>query len=594
MKEFIITWCIENITYSWHKTGEKIISPKFVASPIQNSSWVLHLYPRGESLGDYLSLYLQRGEDEGPSDLAIYFEFSFITAAGNPYAIKKFFWHFLKGEALGHQRVMGRHDVFFERKDLYLPQDILTLRCRIWTGKGTQKECGRSFGRTRLDIERISSRVNIGPEKHIGPRRFSNGELIRIRSKLQNEEFMIIQSFYLEQNVLIKIIPCKVDLLEFSTCKLSLVDKRDKSVLNKRVGVWLGPPRQEIWRMPFQKEGDTSEDVDSTASNIELVSEFVYSTGQEAKMLEKDFPYSPRLSELVSKYINSCSENLSDCPKISQDLWNLYTERVLCDLELKTKTSSFFVHKFVLCARSPVFLAMLSHDMKDKINKCIEIEDIVDDVLKTFLFFLYTDTFEDLEWERVIGLYYAADKYYVERLKIMCSSFLLKNIDVDNVCELLLLADKHHDIYFKRRVEDFILQNDERIFSSSIWKQFACEHSLLSAATMLLIYDKQIEIYFYAQRQPNLTILSCSSQRNLSTSSMTPNDVSFIPERNKSSSKIMDRNQQFRIRGIRVNPIPIHESDSADSSRIRFRGFVPFSGFVLFARNLLEISGIGI
>ncbi|GBM94227.1 hypothetical protein AVEN_154441-1 [Araneus ventricosus] len=26
-------------------------------------------------------------------------------------------------------------------------------------------------------------------------------------------------------------------------------------------------------------------------------------------------------------------------------------------------------------------------------------------------------------------------------------------------------------------------------------------------------------------------------------------------------------------RKIRVNPIPIHESDSADSSRIRFRGF---------------------
>ncbi|GBO30834.1 Speckle-type POZ protein [Araneus ventricosus] len=309
---------------------------------------------------------------------------------------------------------------------------------------------------------------------------------------------MTIQSFYSERKVFIKIIPYKVDRLKFSTCKLSLVDKRDKSVLSKRVIAWLGPPRREMWRMPFQKERDTSEDVDSTESNIELVSEFVYSTGQETKMLEKDFPYSPRLSELVSKYINSCitSENLSDCPKLSESLWNLYTERVLCDLEIKTKTSSFFVHKIVLCARSPVFLAMLSHDMKEKTNKCVEIEDIVDDVLKTFLFFLYTDAVEDLEWEGVVGLYYAADKYHVERLKILCSSFLLKNIDVDNVCELLLLADKHHDINFKRRVEDFILQNDERIFSSSIWKQFVCEYSLLSAATMLLIYDKEIGNFF--------------------------------------------------------------------------------------------------
>ncbi|GBM04639.1 hypothetical protein AVEN_75593-1 [Araneus ventricosus] len=41
-----------------------------------------------------------------------------------------------------------------------------------------------------------------------------------------------------------------------------------------------------------------------------------------------------------------------------------------------------------------------------------------------------------------------------------------------------------------------------------------------------------------------------------------------------SESVILNRNQQFRIRGIRVNPIPIHESDSADSSRIRFRVFI--------------------
>ncbi|GBO30833.1 hypothetical protein AVEN_164877-1 [Araneus ventricosus] len=153
MKEFIITWCIENITYSWHKTGEKIVSPTFVAGPIQNSSWVIHLYPRGESLGDYLSLYLQRGEDEGPSDLAIDFEFAFITAAGNPYAITEFCRYFAKGAAFRHERFMGRHEVFFERKDLYLPQDILTLRCRIRTGKGILEESRKSFGRTRLDIE---------------------------------------------------------------------------------------------------------------------------------------------------------------------------------------------------------------------------------------------------------------------------------------------------------------------------------------------------------------------------------------------------------------------------------------------------------
>ncbi|GBL88005.1 hypothetical protein AVEN_133677-1 [Araneus ventricosus] len=84
--------------------------------------------------------------------------------------------------------------------------------------------------------------------------------------------------------------------------------------------------------------------------------------------------------------------------------------------------------------------------------------------------------------------------------------------------------------------------------------------------------------------QPNLCI-SCSTRRNLSAS-MTPNDISFIPEGIESSSKIMypnqrfrivimmPRNQQIRFRGF-INPNPRihrsdprihHDSDSVDSS----------------------------
>ncbi|GBL74106.1 hypothetical protein AVEN_231005-1 [Araneus ventricosus] len=77
----------------------------------------------------------------------------------------------------------------------------------------------------------------------------------------------------------------------------------------------------------------------------------------------------------------------------------------------------------------------------------------------------------------------------------------------------------------------------------SFTSQAISKESLVKPTILLVPSLTTSEIYLYAQRQPNLTILSCSSQRNLSASSMTPNDVSFIPERNKSSSKIMDPNQ---------------------------------------------------
>jgi speckle-type POZ protein len=38
----------------------------------------------------------------------------------------------------------------------------------------------------------------------------------------------------------------------------------------------------------------------------------------------------------------------------------------------------------------------------------------------------------------------AADRYAIERLKIICQSIIGKNLDVDNVSTTLALADQHH------------------------------------------------------------------------------------------------------------------------------------------------------
>ncbi|GBN47807.1 Speckle-type POZ protein [Araneus ventricosus] len=490
MKEFIFTWSIENISFSWHNSEEKIISPSFTAGPIQNSAWTLWLRPRGNLIGDYLSVFLHREEDNGPEILSVNFELSCVSADKSllhSHVFPESDKAFKKNSGFGHPRFMRRNEVFFQRKDLYLPRDVLTLRCRIWQNESNVDESGESFGFTRLDIERVLTVENINPQ-------ILKENTVCIDLKCQNKTLMSISTLHYGDTIGVEINPTNVENIKFSVLKLSFMEKINKKLLSEHLFSWMGEPLPEFWRLPVPCELLDNGNEDSVENNVELVSEFVYSTGQ-IQMFVNACPHSSRFSELVSKYINSCipSGNLSDAPRITQDLWNLYVDHVFCDVELKTQTTSFFVHKIVLCARSPVFLAMFTDDLKEKRNRCIEIEDIMDDILEKFIFFLYTDGFDDLEWEAVIGLYYAADKYHVERLKILCCSYLLKNVDVDNVCELLMLADKHHDSDFKRRVEDFILQNDERIFSSSTWKQFVYEQPLLPATTMLLRYDKERE-----------------------------------------------------------------------------------------------------
>ncbi|KAF8777737.1 Kelch-like ECH-associated protein 1 like protein [Argiope bruennichi] len=151
------------------------------------------------------------------------------------------------------------------------------------------------------------------------------------------------------------------------------------------------------------------------------------------------------------------SGSLTDGPSISKDLWNMYVGQILCDVKLKTQRTVFHAHKIVLCGRSPVFLAMLT----------------------------------DMEWDSVIQLYYAADKYQVKQLKFLCCSYFLRNVDVKNVCDLLILADRHHDCDLKRKVDDFIWKNDELVFRSSTWKKFAFEQQQLAMKTMLSKYEEK-------------------------------------------------------------------------------------------------------
>ncbi|KAF8777718.1 Speckle-type POZ protein-like B like protein [Argiope bruennichi] len=97
----------------------------------------------------------------------------------------------------------------------------------------------------------------------------------------------------------------------------------------------------------------------------------------------------------------------------------------------------------VLCARSPVFRSMLTTKMKEKIMERIQIDDLDDDTIDQFLRFLYTDDLKDLQWESAMKLYYAADKYQVQLLKYLCSSFLVARLDISNVTDLLCSRQNH-------------------------------------------------------------------------------------------------------------------------------------------------------
>ncbi|CAL5007426.1 unnamed protein product [Urochloa decumbens] len=145
------------------------------------------------------------------------------------------------------------------------------------------------------------------------------------------------------------------------------------------------------------------------------------------------------------------------------DLGELLDSEVGADVMFTVKSEVFHAHKIVLAMRSPVFMAELYGPMSDKEMKTITIEDMQPSVFKALLHFIYKDslplmddldTFEDEEM--VKHLLVAADRYGIDRMKVMCESILGKRLCIGSVASTLALADQHHCIQLKDACIEFI------------------------------------------------------------------------------------------------------------------------------------------
>lgn len=135
---------------------------------------------------------------------------------------------------------------------------------------------------------------------------------------------------------------------------------------------------------------------------------------------------------------------------LSNDLANLLTTGEEADVTFQVEGEDFSAHKIVLAMRSPVFKAELYGPMKGKTTRKITVQDMQPAVFSALLHFIYTDalpSMEDLDdderKEMVKHLLVAADRYAVERLKMICEGILCKSLDVESVATMLALADQH-------------------------------------------------------------------------------------------------------------------------------------------------------
>ncbi|XP_047093402.1 BTB/POZ and MATH domain-containing protein 3-like [Lolium rigidum] len=188
--------------------------------------------------------------------------------------------------------------------------------------------------------------------------------------------------------------------------------------------------------------------------------DFVKNTDLEESVHLINDCFTIRCDVTVMKKIRSEEQHKRKCNRLvvvppsnlHRHLGDLLKSTDGADVVFHVGGEKFSAHRTVLAARSSVFKAKLFGSMKEKIVDIIEIFDMESDVFKSLLHFIYTDslpeqtTHDGEAHDDVVmagHLLVAADRYNIERLKLICEEMLCNHIDSTIVATSLTLAEQH-------------------------------------------------------------------------------------------------------------------------------------------------------
>lgn len=145
--------------------------------------------------------------------------------------------------------------------------------------------------------------------------------------------------------------------------------------------------------------------------------------------------------------------------EVSRDVSSFFKmEDNFSDVVVFVKKKSFFLHKFMLAARSPVFAAMLTNDFIEKKESKIVIKDIEPEVMSKLFDYIYSGEVTNFN-AHASDLFVAADRYEVLGLKELCQVVIIKNLSASDAVPTLLLSDKLNATDLKEEVLKFISRN---------------------------------------------------------------------------------------------------------------------------------------
>ncbi|GBN19857.1 hypothetical protein AVEN_114564-1 [Araneus ventricosus] len=484
---FTYTWIIENFS---ELTYIDLKSPSFVIKSIGDTVWYLQIE---ENVHFYC--HIRTNNFSVKECNGIDFEFSFLGADGSPVISKR------SSKSRLFLSLLSR-ETFLERWAEFIPNNTLTVQCRMWRREHTVPTTDLCHARTKLKIYKESfvwavkefGALNSSEAGDFRNLAWNERKVYPLKPLTQKGPFMAL-ILYLKRNSVSEDV--YVDFLiekgrdYVFSCEISVLNANGNMIVSKvaRGRPYFSWTILRFWPLISKDKLISNKNLflpngtlflkcsfevctGVISSEIEYCTPNVSSVVEEEEELLNFFAVRKEIDDLLEfeeYFIRDADEKDLDnqsveeqshsgacnnvCP-LKAALRYLNSEATLRDVSLRIGTKLYPVHKNIICSRSPVFNTIFSKNMKENI---IEINDMDENTLLRLLQYIYTDTVGDLQFENALDLFKAATDYQLFDLKERCSDFLIMNLCKTNVRDIHSLANECLDEKLENAARNFFL-----------------------------------------------------------------------------------------------------------------------------------------
>ena len=173
---------------------------------------------------------------------------------------------------------------------------------------------------------------------------------------------------------------------------------------------------------------------------------------------------------------------------------SLRCHRKLCDVVLRAGGQEIHTHRAILAACSSYFLAMFTHELREREQDVVEIKDMNPDILSSLVDFAYTGEI-NITVDNVQEVLAAASLLQITQVQDICCEFLKKQLDATNCLGIKNFAEANGCSQLSVLIDSFARQHFQEVVLGSEFLNNSWENIVTLISSSDLNVKKEEEVY---------------------------------------------------------------------------------------------------